>query len=89
MIIGFGFGTPLIAILMLIITSLVSYYLFRLLKKRERDDFDFEFDEREYRERRREFYYYQRQKAREMAKKYDLTDEEIERLIDEEINQRR
>jgi len=89
MIIGFGFGTPLIAILMLIITSLVSYYLFRLFKKRERDDFDFEFDEREYRERRREFYYYQRQKAREMAKKYDLTDEEIERLIDEEINQRR
>jgi len=87
MIIGFGIGTPLMAILMLVVTSLLSFYIFKLLKKREKYDFDF--DEREYRERRREFYYNQRQRAREMAKKYDLTDEEIERIIEEEINERR
>jgi len=89
MIIGFGIGTPLMAILMLIVTSVLSFYIFKLFKKREKYDIDFDFDEREYRERRREFYYNQRQRAREMAKKYDLTDEEIERIIDEEINERR
>jgi len=73
----------------LIVTSVLSFYIFKLFKKREKYDIDFDFDEREYRERRREFYYNQRQRAREMAKKYDLTDEEIERIIDEEINERR
>ena len=86
MIIGFGIGSPLTAILMLIITSLLSFYIFKAFKKREGHNFDF--DELEYRKKRREFYYYQRQKAREMAKKYDLTDEEIEQIINDEINDR-
>ncbi|KLU59837.1 hypothetical protein CEB3_c39710 [Peptococcaceae bacterium CEB3] len=29
MIIGFGFGTPMQSILMLLLTALVSYFLFR------------------------------------------------------------
>lgn len=88
MIIGFGFGSPFIAVVMLILTSLLSYFFFKVLrsyrskafKEREMDD------EEEFKERRREYYYQQREKVREMIEEFNLTDEEIERKIAEELN---
>lgn len=83
MIIGFGFGSPLVALLMLIITAFISYTIFRAIKKSV-DSKPNNYLEN-YKEQRREFYYQQREKAYEMMKEYDLTDEEIERKLDEEL----
>ncbi|NLO97907.1 MAG: hypothetical protein GX091_07555, partial [Peptococcaceae bacterium] len=33
MIIGFGFGSPLTALLMLVVTGFLSYYFFKALKR--------------------------------------------------------
>ena len=83
MIIGFGFGSPLVALLMLIITASISYTIFRAIKKSV--DSKPTNNLEDYKEKRREFYYQQRDKAYEMMKEYDLSDEEIERKLDEEF----
>lgn len=80
MIIGFGMGSPLTAILMLIVTSLVSYGLFRLFS-RPRLPRGLEERRAALRARYRE----QRELARRMAREYDVSDEEIEARIDREL----
>ncbi|MBX5436928.1 MAG: hypothetical protein IRZ33_06895 [Alicyclobacillaceae bacterium] len=80
MFIGFGFGPPLVSILMLIATSLASYGLFRLFNRSRKPR-----DPEQRREQLRRYYYEQRQLARRMAREFDLTDEEIERRIDEDL----
>ncbi|NMA68736.1 MAG: hypothetical protein GX958_04885 [Desulfitobacterium sp.] len=84
MIIGFGFGDPITSILMLILTSLLSYTIFKNIRNYKRRNLDPE----EERERRRQFYYQERERAREYARQYDLTDEEIEEKLDEEFGRR-
>lgn len=83
MIIGFGFGNPIQSILMLILTSLISYFIFKNLRsiKRRNEDPSLE------REKRKQYYYVQRQRAREYAREFDVTDEDIERRLDEEFRQ--
>lgn len=81
MILGFGFGDPLQSILMLIVTSLLSYAIFRSFHNAGRRKQDPVLE----REKRKQFYYEQRARAREFAREYDLTDEEIERRLDEEF----
>lgn len=76
MIFGFGFGSPLISIVMLIVTSLISYGIFRITTGRRR---------KPSREELRRYYHEQRRIARKMSREYDLTDEEIERRIDDEL----
>ncbi|MBX6352777.1 MAG: hypothetical protein IRZ10_05525 [Thermoflavifilum sp.] len=83
MIIGFGFGTPLTALLMLLVTSVASYGIWRLVSGPRRPR-----DPEARREQLRRWYYEQRELARRMSREYDLTDEEIERRIDEELNSR-
>jgi len=81
MIIGFGFGDPIQSILMLLFTSLLSYVVFknfRKLKRRNQDPL-------QERELRKQYYYEQRQRAQEYAREFDLSDEEIERRLDEEF----
>ncbi len=80
MIIGFGFGNPLQSIIMLLLTSLISYVIYRSLRNvgRRKQNPLLE------REKRKQDYYAQRQRAREYARQFDLTDEEIERRLDEE-----
>ncbi|MCO5386547.1 MULTISPECIES: hypothetical protein [Desulfosporosinus] len=80
MIIGFGFGNPLQSIIMLLFTSLISYVIYRSLRNvgRRKQNPLLE------REQRKQDYYAQRQRAREYARQFDLTDEEIERRLDEE-----
>ena len=80
MIIGFGFGNPLQSIIMLLFTSLISYVIYRSLRYvgRRKQNPLLE------REQRKQDYYAQRQQAREYARQFDLTDEEIERRLDEE-----
>ncbi|GGJ01735.1 hypothetical protein GCM10010885_08690 [Alicyclobacillus cellulosilyticus] len=80
MIIGFGFGDPLTSLLMLLATSLASYGIYRLVTRRRRPR-----DKEARREQLRRYYYEQRELARRMAREFDLTDEEIERRIDEEL----
>lgn len=66
---------------MLLLTSLVCYVIFRNWRNagcRNRDPVL-------ERERRRQHYYEQRQRARDYAREFDLTDEEIERRLDEEF----
>jgi len=79
-IIGFGFGNPLESIIMLLFTSLISYVIYRSLRNvgRRKQNPLLE------REQRKQDYYAQRQRAREYARQFDLTDEEIERRLDEE-----
>lgn len=81
MIIGFGFGDPIQSILMLLLTSLISYTIFKSLRNigRRKQDPLIE------RENRKQYYYEQRQRAKEYAREFDLTDEEIERRLDEEF----
>lgn len=81
MILGFGFGDPIQSIVMLIVTSLISYAVFRGIRTigRGRQDPVIE------REKRRQFYYAQRERSREYAREFDLTDEEIEKRLDEEF----
>ncbi|MGE4272909.1 MAG: hypothetical protein AB7E31_08575 [Desulfitobacterium sp.] len=83
MIIGFGFGDPIQSILMLLLTSLLSYVLFKNFRKYKRQNLD----PHEERERRRHYYYEQRQRAQEYAREFDLTDDEIERRLDEEFDE--
>lgn len=80
MIIGFGFGSPLESLLMLILTSILSYSLYRAWRNLTGKNPD-RFDKRE---QRRAFYMEQRERAREMMREWDLTDEEIERRLDRE-----
>ncbi|MCL1852583.1 MAG: DUF4229 domain-containing protein [Peptococcaceae bacterium] len=80
MFIGFGFGSPLTALLMLLITGAGSYFLFRALRRHRKNAVS--------REQRRCYFYEQRETARRMSKKYDLSDEEIERRLDEEYQPR-
>lgn len=81
MIIGFGFGDPIQSILMLLLTSFISYALFRGLRNlgRKKQNPIIE------REKRKQYYYEQRQLAREYAREFNLTDEEIERRLDKEF----
>ena len=81
MIIGFGFGSPLESLLMLVVTSLLSYAIYRAWRQARVQEADLQSE----RERRRAFYLAQRERAREMMREYDLTDEEIERRLDEEF----
>lgn len=80
MIIGFGFGNPLQSIIMLLFTSLISYVIYRSLRNVGRGKQNPLLE----REQRKQDYYAQRQRAREYARRFDLTDEEIERRLDEE-----
>lgn len=84
MIIGFGFGDPITSILMLLLTSLLSYTIFKNIRDFKRRNLDPE----EERERRRQFYYQERERAREYARRYDLSDEEIEEKLDEEFGKK-
>ncbi|WP_029423083.1 hypothetical protein [Alicyclobacillus macrosporangiidus] len=84
MIVGFGFGNPLTALLMLIATSLISYGLWRLVSGNRPPR-----DPEERREQLRRYYIEQRQIARRMAQEYDISDEEIERRIEEELRRER
>jgi hypothetical protein len=77
MLIGFGFGSPMVSILMLIVTSALSYLIFRSMRQKLAK-------RTMTRAERRQYYYEQRRRASEFAREYDLTDEEIERKIDEE-----
>ena len=81
MIIGFGFGSPLASLLMLVITSVLSYSIYRTWRNSGRRNYDHA-DERE---KRRALYVEQRQRARDMMREWDLTDEEIERRLDKEV----
>ncbi|MCL6632685.1 MAG: hypothetical protein K6T63_08620 [Alicyclobacillus herbarius] len=83
MIIGFGFGPPLVSLLMLLVTAGLSYGLYRLFARRPwvRDP-----DQR--REQLRQYYREQRELARRLSREFDLTDEEIEQRIEDEINRR-
>lgn len=81
MIIGFGFGDPIQSILMLLLTSLISYLIFRSLRNAGRGKQDPLLQ----REQRKQYYYAQRQRAREYAREFDLTDEEIEQRLNDEF----
>lgn len=85
MIIGFGFGSPLVALLMLIITASISYTIFRAIKKSVATPSVSENNIEDYIEERREYYYQQRDKAYKMMQEFDLTDEEIEKKINDEL----
>ncbi|WP_083511494.1 hypothetical protein [Alicyclobacillus acidiphilus] len=77
MIFGFGFGSPLTSILMLLGTSALSFLLFRGCNR------DAQKRRKPSRDELRKYYYEQRQRARELSAKFDLTDEEIEKKLDE------
>ncbi|GMA49634.1 hypothetical protein GCM10025857_09910 [Alicyclobacillus contaminans] len=81
MIIGFGFGNPLTALVMLLATSAISYGLYRWFSGRRVRE---ESPERR-REALRRYYREQRELARRMASEFDISDEEIERRIEEEL----
>ncbi|MEA5024815.1 hypothetical protein [Desulfitobacterium hafniense] len=40
MVIGFGFGSPLQSLLMLLLTSLLSYVIFKNLRRRRQENLD-------------------------------------------------
>ncbi|QSO50405.1 hypothetical protein JZ785_15790 [Alicyclobacillus curvatus] len=79
LIIGFGFGSPLTAILMLLATSAISYFIWRLFRGQGRGL------NRPTRAQLRRYYEEQRVRARELSREFDISDEEIERRIDEEL----
>lgn len=81
MIIGFGFGDPLTSLLMLLVTSVLSYLLFRAITRPKNQKRDLESE----RERLRAYYYNQREVARKMMEEFDLTDDEIEQKITERL----
>ncbi|AFM39515.1 hypothetical protein Desaci_0448 [Desulfosporosinus acidiphilus SJ4] len=81
MIIGFGFGDPMQSIVMLVVTSLLSYFIYLGLRNLGRG----KQDSLGKREQRRQYYYDQRQRAREYTREFDLTDEEIEQRLDQEL----
>lgn len=84
MIIGFGFGSPLESILMLVATSLLSYAIYKSFKiaKTGRGDLNGE------RARLRAYYLERRERAHRLTREFDLTDEEIERRVDEDLRSR-
>jgi len=91
MIIGFGFGSPLTALIMLLLTGLITYRISKAIKKwrstnrQQAYSDEQKFDPDEYKRKKRDYYFEQREWARDMMKKYDLTDEEIERKIENEL----
>lgn len=99
MIIGFGFGSPLTALLMLIVTASLSYFIFKAIRgkqtnyaagyrKNESDGYP-EKGTEEMKAEMRDYYYEQRQNAHRMMREFDLTNEEIEDRIEEEIRKRK
>jgi hypothetical protein len=88
MIVGFGFGSPLTALLMLVVTASLSYFFFKAIRGRRNVDWtdDRGSDISELRRRKRAYYYEQRQRARELMDAYDLTDQEIEERINRELD---
>lgn len=78
MILGFGFGSPLVSILMLIGTSLLSYLIFRVANRNSRK-------RQPTRAELRQWYYEQRRRAQAFSEQFDLTDEQIERKIADEL----
>ncbi|MCF8564018.1 hypothetical protein LLE49_04610 [Alicyclobacillus tolerans] len=83
MLIGFGFGSPLVSLLMLLATSLLSYAIYRAFAAARKPK-----TREERREALRRYYYEQRQLARRMMREFDLTDEEIEQKIEDELDRR-
>ncbi len=81
MIIGFGFGSPLMALIMLILTSFISYLIFKSFFSTRKGYRKMESD----REMRRQYYIEQRERAHQMIKEFDLTDAEIEQRLNEEF----
>ena len=81
MIIGFGFGSPLESILMLLVTSLLSYTLYKSFKTAKKGHRSSE----EERAMRRAYYLEQRERVQKLRREFDLTDEEIEKRLDEEF----
>ena len=80
MIIGFGFGSPLTALIMLLATSAISYLIWRSFRKingRQTQPTRAEL---------RRYYQEQRERARALAREFDVSDEEIERRIDQELD---
>lgn len=84
LIIGVGFGSPLTAIIMFLVTSILSYTIYKMITGKSQEHNSWE-DIEAAKQRKRKYYYAQREKAREMIKKFDLTDEEIENKIKEEF----
>ena len=80
MIIGFGFGSPLTAILMLLATSAISYLIWRSFRRQGGHQI------KPTREQLRRYYEDQRRQARELSRQFDISDEEIEQRIDCELN---
>lgn len=78
MFFSFGFGSPLMSILMMIVTGLISYFMFRALNGRAGR-------RKPTRAELRNYYYEQRIRVREESRHFNLSDEEIERRIDEEL----
>lgn len=88
MIIGFGFGNLWTSLIMLLLTGTLSYFLFRFLSKNSsgrKSDWEDQEDRNLRQDRRRDYYYQQREKARELYEKYNLSDEEIERIVEDEL----
>lgn len=83
MIIGFGFGTPLVSLLMLLATSLLSFAIYRWTTRSSRPR-----NPEARREQLRRYYEEQRELARRMSREFDVSDEEIERRIEEEMRRR-
>ena len=82
MIIGFGFGSPLTSLLMLLATSALSYLIFRAWRSTRPRYHNYLGNARA---ERRSYYLTQREQVRRMAAEFDLSDEEIERRLDEEF----
>lgn len=84
MIIGIGFGSPLVAFLMLIVTGSISYLIYRGIRNSLASS-DRDISDEDMREERRQHYRQQREKAYKMMEEFDLTDEEIERRVEKEL----
>ncbi|KPV42955.1 hypothetical protein [Alicyclobacillus ferrooxydans] len=80
MIIGFGFGSPLTALIMLLATSAISYVIWRSFRKLNGRP------NKPTRAELRRYYEEQRERARALAREFDISDEEIERRIDRELD---
>lgn len=80
MIIGFGFGSPLTSLAMLLVTSLVSYGIYRWVARRRVPR-----DGPARRAALRRYYEEQRRVARRMAQEFDVSDDEMEARINREL----
>ena len=80
MIIGFGFGSPLTALIMLLANSAISYLIWRSFRKINGRP------AQPTRAELRRYYQEQRERARALAREFDVSDEEIERRIDQELD---